>query len=733
MGTLYFFMNKIRISFSIFLLTVLFSVFNTATAQDNTLPEIERSVLRSNVDSNVNNDKKVFLMRSEEMQNRHTSLKAGSVNAVSADAGDSLILVNLYNSTAGGNWTDNTNWLTDSVYKWKGITLNSSGKVTSIDLKENNLTGPLPAKLGGLSELQYLYLSDNALTGGIPAETGALSNLLALYLSGNRLTGNIPAEISGLTKLVWLGLGKNQLTGTIPDGITNLTDLEFIDLSQNDLTGSIPTGISNLTKLTGLFCEYNSLSGNIPSELGSITTLEFLALHNNNFTGPIPVELTNLTNLKQLYLHENELSGQVPKDLANLTKLEYFYLASNDLEGDLPDWFCNLTELKELALSHNAFSGQIPADIKNLQNLVILELNDVGLTGNIPVELSELPLLEGLFLADNQLEGTIPAVIGTLTNLKELWLSSNNLTGTVPAELNNLTNLYRLLLSENNLSALNDLSALPMDSAFYIQGNQLDFGDLETVNVTWDNIYEYSYSPQQNVPVSKEEADGNVTFSVDVAGTNNTYQWFKDASEISGETESSLTVKRNAGGEYYCEISNPDFPKLTLKSDEEDIVTYKITFTVTDGVDVIPGALVSLSDYGDVVTDENGVAVYENILPQEDIIYTVNASGYNTSLGAVTVVDSDVEEEVMMYLPTAVDQTQKAEVSIHPNPASEKVYIKSTASVTKVQIFNITGKLMLEKTSGMEGEIDISDLENGVYIMIIHTETEVITKKIIKK
>ena len=63
-----------------------------------------------------------------------------------------------------------------------GVTTNTDGRVTVLDLSENQLTGPIPAALGDLTNLERLDLSDNELTGPIPAELGGLSNLEWLAL-----------------------------------------------------------------------------------------------------------------------------------------------------------------------------------------------------------------------------------------------------------------------------------------------------------------------------------------------------------------------------------------------------------------------------------------------------------------------------------------------------------------------------------------------------------------------
>ena len=221
---------------------------------------------------------------------------------------DRAALIALYNATDGDNWTNNANWLTAApLSEWHGVTTDGDGRVTSLSLGWNNLTGGLPSDLGRLSELRGLLLSDNALFGAIPSELGNLSRLKYLGIGHNRLDGAIPPELGKLTSLkeLYLGGGDNRLTGTIPPEL------------------------GNLVKLERLIIGHTQLSGEIPPELGSLVNLERLILDSNRLTGALPSELGNLVNLEHLALHTNQLSGELPKSLTRLTELEWFNFGNN--------------------------------------------------------------------------------------------------------------------------------------------------------------------------------------------------------------------------------------------------------------------------------------------------------------------------------------------------------------------------------------------------------------------
>ncbi|MCG8413983.1 MAG: PKD domain-containing protein [Pseudomonadales bacterium] len=147
------------------------------------------------------------------------------------------VLEAIYESAAGENWTDNSNWLNDSPCSWFGVTC-TDGSVYRLYLADNNLIGTLPP------------LSD-------------LTNVHGLNFDFNQLSGPLP-DLSGLTKLEGADFFDNQFNGEIP-AMSNLPQVSYLNFGFNQLSGGIPESFAALPFLSSFIVEFNQLSGSLPS------------------------------------------------------------------------------------------------------------------------------------------------------------------------------------------------------------------------------------------------------------------------------------------------------------------------------------------------------------------------------------------------------------------------------------------------------------------------------------
>lgn len=107
----------------------------------------------------------------------------------------------------------------------------------SIDVSNNNFSGPINASIGGNS-LTTLILSHNPLGGSIPKSLGEVNEydeirLQVLAMENCGLPGKIPVELGNATKLTTVLLSRNKLSGAIPGNLFNLSELKEFDVSKN--------------------------------------------------------------------------------------------------------------------------------------------------------------------------------------------------------------------------------------------------------------------------------------------------------------------------------------------------------------------------------------------------------------------------------------------------------------------------------------------------------------------
>ncbi|KAG0630485.1 hypothetical protein M758_1G181600 [Ceratodon purpureus] len=114
-----------------------------------------------------------------------------------------------------------TDWSGDPCspypYDWLTCTLDTSGpRISTLNLANMNLTGPIATSIGNLTAVSSIWLSNNLLSGPIP-DFSQLKSLTHLSLQHNSLSGAIPQSLVDLPSLQELYLQDNHLGGSLPN------------------------------------------------------------------------------------------------------------------------------------------------------------------------------------------------------------------------------------------------------------------------------------------------------------------------------------------------------------------------------------------------------------------------------------------------------------------------------------------------------------------------------------
>lgn len=342
---------------------------------------------------------------------------------------DKQVLSNLYNVTGGTNWKHNTNWLEGypCTDKWYGITC-ENGRVTKINLSNNNLTGKFPRSnssssysLQKITTLKYLNLSNNNLYGTV--EYAPSSNSHSMTSAGSIvLEYNYNLKLTAASTAFLNQYGYSRGTGKPYSSYV---------LSKNTMKSAqqmylgyfyLRTNGKNWTNNT------NWMSDTVPA-----CNWYGITCDSDGYITEIRLEKNNLVS--------QNAAMSVPKEFREFPKLQTLYLSNNKLSGDLDYWLPGLKSLRWLRLDQNNFSGSIPSSISKASRLEELYLDHNNFSGSIPKEITYLYNMHNLRLNSNALTGSIPASIGNLTKVHDLYLQFNNLSGTIPDSIVNLKNM----------------------------------------------------------------------------------------------------------------------------------------------------------------------------------------------------------------------------------------------------------------------------------------------------
>ncbi|KAL6506026.1 hypothetical protein OROHE_022745 [Orobanche hederae] len=306
-----------------------------------------------------------------------------------------------------------------------------------LDLSHNPfLVSEVPVGIGGgLSKLEQFLLQNSGFYGEImPDFFYNLGRLTILDISENNLTGILPKIDFSLPNLVSFDVSRNKLHGPFPNGLCEAKGLISLSLHTNLFNGSIPNDFIHKCKNIERFeVQNNGYGGNFPYWLWSFPKIKLIRGENNRFDGEIPDSISGAPQLEHVQIDNNSFTTKFPFGVGKIKTLYRFSASSNGFYGELPPNFCDSPVMSIINLSHNRLSGKIP-EVKNCRKLVSLSLANNRFVGEIPESLADLPVLTYIDLSRNNLTGSVPQELEKL-KLALFNVSYNQLSGRVPVSL----------------------------------------------------------------------------------------------------------------------------------------------------------------------------------------------------------------------------------------------------------------------------------------------------------
>ncbi|QOW10364.1 T9SS type A sorting domain-containing protein [Kaistella flava (ex Peng et al. 2021)] len=305
----------------------------------------------------------------------------------------------------------------------------------------------------------------------------------------------------------------------------------------------------------------------------------------------------------------------------------------------------------------------------------------------------------------------------------------------------------------------------PVHSNFVSQGNYSNFDVDEN-----KNMYIYTYAKDKisfnGLEYSFDENNGNkILMKIDTSGN---LKYFKRADinfasgsliDVIGEDKinvSGFTSSYNflnypinnkyASNLYVATFGNLDSYYLTptkdylqlnnivMENNPDNANTF--SFDLINNVDwnaISDQSWLNLSFLS--LTDKNNFK--NTISGNGDAKIIMSASTNNTGVNrsaTVLVSGTGVDSKSIIVTQSfilATGETKTFLTTLYPNPTSDVLNIETKQDISKIEIYDLSGRLL--KTSGRKDkQISVSNLNKGMYLIKLHTESGVINSKFIK-
>ena len=143
--------------------------------------------------------------------------------------------------------------------------IGAASTIEDLDIRFNNLKGPLPKEISQMISLKDFAVEGNQLTGALPS-FGLMKRLERLRLGSNRFAGALD-DFASNTRLKSIDVSGNIMSGPIPPTLLKGTDKDeeiYLDLSSNNFIGEVPGELARFEKMT-IYLRDNLITGVNPA------------------------------------------------------------------------------------------------------------------------------------------------------------------------------------------------------------------------------------------------------------------------------------------------------------------------------------------------------------------------------------------------------------------------------------------------------------------------------------
>jgi photosystem II stability/assembly factor-like uncharacterized protein len=330
-------------------------------------------------------------------------------------------------------------------------------------------------------------------------------------------------------------------------------------------------------------------------------------------------------------------------------------------------------------------------------------------------------------------------------NNGDSWEQINN--GLISLYANSIEKRGDILVAGGCLSTDNGNNWMPLVGA----------NDVVDVGITEDFIFVASYGSVKRLPFPVlllddnwisfyEPTPGSATFNI-ISTTDWTITKSQDwltCSEYSGSGHAAITINTTENPTPNTRVDTITVSGIGAISQKLVVRHYGQYLEISDDTLAI-GALANSSQTFEIYSSVNWTIVSNqywlslsssNGIGDASIILT--ATGNPTTdvrIATLTVSGIGFDDQIITVIQnagiTGISDITKEEYSVYPNPSSSILYFNTNNDVVIATIIDINGKIILSNKI-MNNQINISNLQNGVYTVKIETATTILFRKFVK-
>lgn len=593
----------------------------------------------------------------------------------------------------------------------KKLDIDDNHDITDLDLSGLSVLDDLDCDhisvttldLSGLKSLRYLNMND-----ALFVEEIRFDGCDTIYnIDLDKCVSLTSVNLSGITSFYRLDIDDCSALGSLD--LSGCTGLEYLYADECNLTSIDLTGD---TSLTWLNIERNLLTS---LDLTDLINLENIGCYNNMLE---TIDLTGLQNLRSINVFNNKLKSI---DLSGLANLNDINIHNNELESiDLT----GLNLLSYIDIRNNKLTLKQAAPAYNHPSLNSKYFNDQ--TPYDPMFMNIGDNIDFSIEADINVNGGDSITTFILYNQDKIPVDTNQ-TGIFAL---NTAGTYYIAMTNSGLTITTDMIIVLDGAGISTVMKNEDFGILGISETKSDTLVVINPGTETLIVTDISMPYGfsaeTSAFSVPAGNFQNVIVSFSpvEARKYSGK----IVVHSNAAGDSIAVVNGYGVSRIIgLNGDMNfgdigmgDSVTKVLTFTNTGSDDLVVTGISVPADYkvGESLFTIKPFDSYEvevTLKPTQitnhdgELIVESNAtSGTST----IALIGNGIASSINEYTATVS--------YIYPNPARERIHLKGIEDNSGIEIYTTTGKLVLIKHAISENsEINISNLENGMYILRI--------------